>query len=155
MHLLAWVNQYAAGLTAIFTFLYLIATILIFNEARRLTNAAEEAARSATRAAKLTAQLYRPHIGVQAASLGNHAGTLSMYGYEIRWTFKNFGTVPASHVRVLVECTLDCIDKSSSEIKCETDPGDAEVFPDPDQLTIRTILQLDGEQVDHLTRLQE
>jgi hypothetical protein len=41
MHaLLCWINQNAAGLTAIFTFLYLIATILIFNEARKTADAA-------------------------------------------------------------------------------------------------------------------
>lgn len=46
-HLFCWINANAAGLTAIFTFLYLLATILIFNEARKSADAATEAAKAA------------------------------------------------------------------------------------------------------------
>jgi hypothetical protein len=51
-HLLCWINQNAAGLTAIFTFLYLIATILIFNEARKSADASKTSAGAATEAVK-------------------------------------------------------------------------------------------------------
>ncbi len=61
-HLFCWINQNAAGLTAIFTFLYLVATLLIFNEARRSADAAKKSADAATEA-------------VQAAKDNAFAGT--------------------------------------------------------------------------------
>jgi hypothetical protein len=51
-HLLCWINQNAAGLTAVFTFLYLIATILIFIEARKSADASKTSAVAATEAVK-------------------------------------------------------------------------------------------------------
>jgi len=71
-----WINQNAAGLTAIFTFLYLIATILIFNEARKSADAAKKSADAATEAvqaakssavaASESAALMRQQIAEQA-----------------------------------------------------------------------------------------
>lgn len=55
-HAFCWINQNAAGLTAIFTFLYLIATILIFNEARKSADAATKAAKAASDSADLMRQ---------------------------------------------------------------------------------------------------
>jgi hypothetical protein len=51
-HLFCWINQNAAGLTAVFTFLYLIATILIFIEARKSADASKTSAGAATEAVK-------------------------------------------------------------------------------------------------------
>src|SRR5258708_32929950 len=46
-HLFCWISQNAAGLTAIFTFIYLVFTILIFNEARKSADAAKTSADAA------------------------------------------------------------------------------------------------------------
>jgi len=63
--LFCWVSENAAGLTAVFTFLYLIATILIFNEARKSADAAKgsaTAAQSSSDTASTTASLMRQQV---------------------------------------------------------------------------------------------
>ena len=61
MHnVLYWINQNAAGLTAIFTFLYLIATVLIFSEARKSADAAEKSAAAAGKSADAAQQSIDP-----------------------------------------------------------------------------------------------
>jgi hypothetical protein len=139
----------AAVFGALFTALYLFATILIFLQTKKSADAAAKAARAATDSANLTAQLYRPHMGLETASLTSVQLVPGAYLYEIDWTFRNFGTVPASHVRLLVECSTDCEGKTSS-IRTETEPGDVEVFPDTDRLTGKTSLHLDAQQFDDL-----
>jgi len=67
-HIFCWVNQNAAGLTAIFTFLYLITTILIFREASKSADAAKksaDAAQSSAGAASESAALMRKQIEEQ------------------------------------------------------------------------------------------
>jgi hypothetical protein len=75
-YLFCWINHNAAGLTAIFTFLYLIATILIFNEARKSADAAKksaDAAGTAADAAKTNAQAAIESITVLRRELDEQA----------------------------------------------------------------------------------
>jgi len=156
MHQLwCWIAANAEAITAtaaaggaLFTALYLIATILIFNEARKSADAAAEAARAATDSTNLTAQLNRPYMGLDTAHLEFVCPAPGgAYHYRLDWTFRNFGTVPASHMHVLAVCSISCGDKTSL-VQSETEPGDAEVFPGPDRLTRRTSLQLGAQQFD-------
>jgi hypothetical protein len=59
----------AAIVTALVTAAYLFFRIRIFREARKSADAAAEAARAATASTALSAELYRPYMGLKSASL--------------------------------------------------------------------------------------
>lgn len=139
------ITAIAASIGALFTALYLIATLLIFNEARKSTDAAEKAAAATTKSSDLAAALHRPYMGMIDTKFSRFDISRVSQEWRITWTFKNFGTIPASHVSIFPRCWLEFTQEASSlDLQVDNQPpGDAEIFPDSDPLTRITTLSLD------------
>jgi len=103
MHcLFCWINHNAAALTAIFTFLYLIATILIFNEARKSADAATEAAQAAKDNALAAKQ--------SASAAQSSAGAASESAALMRQEFYDQADLGRSIVQTTIDSAIATID---------------------------------------------
>ena len=152
------ITAIAAAIGALFTALYLIATLLIFNEARKSTDAAEKPATAAKEPSDLTAALHRPYMGLVDTKFSRYDIGQICQQWQITWTFKNFGTIPASHVGISSQCWLE-FTQDGRRVDLQIDdqpPGDAEIFPESDPITRTSTLSLErdlGERVETQTAL--
>jgi hypothetical protein len=96
----SWVTVFLTSVIAVSTVAYVWLTKRLWTETKRSAEAAMAAALAAKKSAEVTADLHRPFMGLPQVTHKTGWGTDS---WEIVFVLKNYGTMPALKVGVVME----------------------------------------------------
>jgi len=133
----ATVSAFFTGVIAVATILYLIFTVALWRATKKAADAATDSAGAAKvsadaakQSADIAARLNRPYIGVSRLDRRNDDSRT----WVIAWAVRNFGSLPA----VNVDATIAF--KVGPNSWSKGGPASAECFPQADAETLSTIL---------------
>jgi hypothetical protein len=117
----SWVTVFFTAVIALSTVVYVRLTAKLWTETKRSAKAAMVAAFAAKKSAEVAAELHRPFMGLPQVIHKSGWGTDS---WEIVFVLKNYGTMPALNVGVVMEFFAE-----TSRFAQITEPTSIQIFP--------------------------
>ncbi len=116
-----WVTAALTAVIAVATIVYVRLTARLWKETKRSAEAATVAALAAKKSAEVAAALHRPFMGL---ALVSHEGGRGTDSWELHFVLKNYGTMPALNVGLLMDFFAD-----TSRFAQKTEPTSVQIFP--------------------------
>jgi len=129
-----WVSAFFTVVIAVATIVYVRLTARLWQETKKSADAATEAALAAKKSAEIAAALHRPFMGLLKVKLLSGGPGVDLW--VIDFVLKNFGTLPALDVGMEIELFA-----GNTSFAQKKEPASVQVFPsDEPHRTIQQII---------------